>query len=245
MFTALWTILLVEFTLCKWGWLMGITVFTCFAVLGSSLAGHVAASLPSFLFCVVAATAGCWLGSKMFRWEISFPLVPSGPLRHPLLVQMFLVAPRGDWRRMLAPMTLQAHWVPEKKGVPESSFFTMCLWPPYLSGHQQGTSRCECTQNQCLEVWLSECAGVSPGTWVCSGALTGESAFGLVKVEHCSQLAAGFDTAVRTICLISNEKGCEDLISQWSSSAASAGWVTGAVLASWCWGRKERMETHW
>lgn len=56
--------------------------------------------------------------------------------------------------------------------------------------------------------------GVSPSTWVCSGALTGESAFGLVKVEHCSQLAAGFDTAVRTICLISSEKGCEVLISQ-------------------------------
>ncbi|XP_010083472.1 PREDICTED: coiled-coil domain-containing protein 85C [Pterocles gutturalis] len=34
---------------------------------------------------------------------------------------------------------------------------------------------------------------------------TEESAFGLVKVEHSSQLAAGFDKATRTICLISNE----------------------------------------
>lgn len=30
-----------------------------------------------------------------------------------------------------------------------------------------------------------------------------KSASGLVKVEHCSQLAAGFDIAVRAICLIS------------------------------------------
>lgn len=37
-------------------WLMVITVFTHFAVVGSSLAGHSAASLPSFLFCVMAAT---------------------------------------------------------------------------------------------------------------------------------------------------------------------------------------------
>lgn len=33
----------------------------------------------------------------------------------------------------------------------------------------------------------------------------GESAFGLVSVEHSSQLAAGFGKAMRTICLISNE----------------------------------------
>lgn len=37
-------------------WLMVITVFTHFAVVGSSLAGHSAASLPDFLFCVMAAT---------------------------------------------------------------------------------------------------------------------------------------------------------------------------------------------
>lgn len=74
---------------------MGITVFTCFAVLGSSLAGHVAASLPCFLFCVMAATGRCWLGSKMFRWEISFPLVPSGPLKAPTACAGVSRGPRG------------------------------------------------------------------------------------------------------------------------------------------------------
>lgn len=60
-------------------------------------------------------------------------------------------------------------------------------------------------------MWLGGYAGGMP-QYLGLGAAQEESAFGLVKVEHCSQLAAGFDTAVRIICLISNGKGYEDVI---------------------------------
>ena len=54
--------------------------------------------------------------------------------------------------------------------------------------------------------WLGRCAGGMPQHPALGAArATEESAFGLVKVEHSSQLAAGFDKAMRTICLISNE----------------------------------------
>lgn len=43
---------------------------------------------------------GVWMGNSFF-------LVSSGPLRHPLLMQLVLVALRSNWRRTLALLASQ------------------------------------------------------------------------------------------------------------------------------------------
>lgn len=121
---------------------------------------------------------GCRVGCEMFWWEMpslwchlahwgthcscSWFLWPQGVTRG------------GGWPQ----------WHPRQHWVPERLSLTKCPWPPYLSGHQQGTSRCEWTQNQCHEVWLGGCAGGMPQNLGLGAAPAIEKrAWGLVKVE--------------------------------------------------------------
>lgn len=79
-----------------------------------------------------------------------------------------------------------------------------------MSAHQQGTSKAPAGLSG-LEVgatrwWPGRRAGGMPQHPGLGAAhATEESAFGLGRVEHYSQLVPGFDKAMRTIHLISNE----------------------------------------
>lgn len=75
-----------------------------------------------------------------------------------------------------------------------------------VSGHQQGTSRRGWTRSPCHEVVARRvCWDTPQHPGLGAVCTTKESAFGLVEVEHSPQLAAGFDKAMRTVHLISNE----------------------------------------
>lgn len=85
------------------------------------------------------------------------------------------------------------------------------LW---LSG--QGRMRCQVPSKapagvgglevSAMRWWPGGCAGGTPQhPSLEATCTTKESAFGLVKMEYSPQLAAGFDKAMRTIHLISNE----------------------------------------
>lgn len=72
--------------------------------------------------------------------------------------------------------------------------------------------------------WLGGCAGGTPQHPGLGAAPASEqSALGLVKVEHSSQRVAGFDKAMRTFCLISNEGG--EGVQAMSGSALLPLWV--------------------
>lgn len=78
---------------------------------------------------VVAAT-GRVLGG---RWDVlmgnSFLRVSSGPLRHPLLMHLVLVAARSNWRRTLAPLASQA--APSTRAFSQKPY----PWPCGLDHH--------------------------------------------------------------------------------------------------------------
>lgn len=118
----------------------------------------------SFAPSVMAATGRVLGGRGDVLMGNSFSLVPSGPLRHPLLMQLVLVASRSNWRRTLALMASQAHRVPEhppKKLILDHVPLTTLLvcfpdtvpplhdttllqsQPAWLSG--QGRMRCQAT----------------------------------------------------------------------------------------------------
>nr|XP_009928156.1 PREDICTED: uncharacterized protein LOC104325278 [Haliaeetus albicilla] len=195
--------------------------FNRFAVAGSSLAGHNAGSLPDLLFCTkcdgcvregvgweapIAHVAGAHGPEESLGEDVGPAGIPGGSESQSILPKSLSLAmcpwppPLSASLVLYLPLAVPHFCRANRRGCPAR----VARGVRSPARHQQAWVDSESVprggrQAGVLGVRMPQHPGVG------AARADGESAFGLVNVEHSSQLAAGFGKAMRTICLMSDE----------------------------------------